>query len=528
MPVRYDIASMVPQSAGGIDPLNALAQMRQQEMADAQMNQMALRGYYQDLAAQRAAEASLRAGETSQRQTRESEIRTQLEQEKLLAEKMHRVFSTIGPKASQDEYLKAANRFNKDDPEFADWLKSQQWNEDLYNRLTIPAEKLAERKFEKGPEGSGAMLETRIGQPPQYVFPTDPEQQRIMEREGTGKNPMSSARGVGQFIDSTFVDTYRKTFPDQARGLTEGLPEDRAKARILAQRGTMIDAQTPIEVPMLNTFTRENKNALSRANIDPTPGNTRLAHFLGAGGAINVLKANPNTPVESLISPDAIQANPTVLRGKTAGQVTAWANKQMEDNLTPSKLEPLGSNKREAQDGALEFLRAFEYDPETGESRPAQLLAKTKGGQINRIFQDIGSRFGIGSEAYDAEGRLTVAGRQALLAKVGGSLGGKSFTDEDRKFVMEAIGGLDDSSKDVGYRMSRLDEAMRMMTRVAKVPYKPPPELENVRGVLRETPTVRGKAGETAKPSAPKAGAVEDGYRFKGGDPSNPANWEKQ
>ena len=251
---------------------------------------------------------------------------------------------------------------------------------------------------------------------------------------------------------------------------------------------------------MLNTFTRENKNALARANIDPTLGNTRLAHFLGAGGAINVLKANPNTPVESLISPDAIQANPTVLRGKTAGQVAAWANKQMEGELAPSKFEPLGSSKREAQDGALEFLRAFEYNPETGESRPAQLLAKTKGGQINRIFQDIGSRFGVGSEAYDAEGRLTVAGRQALLAKVGGSLGGKSFTDEDRKFVMEAIGGLDDSSKDVGYRLSRLDEAMRMMTRVAKVPYKPPPELEQVRGLRREAPATRGKAGEAAKP----------------------------
>lgn len=496
MPVRYDIASMVPQISGGgaIDPLNYMAQMRQQEMADAQLNQMALRGYYQDLAAQRAAEASQRAAETSQRQTRESEVRTQAEQEQLLARKLNRVFSALGPQASQEEYLKVTNRFNKDDPEFADWLRSQQYNEDLYNRLTIPAEKLAERKFEKGPEGSGALLETKIGQQPKYVFPIDPEQQRIMEREGTGKNPMSSARGPGQFIDSTFVDTYRKTFPDQAKGLTD--------ARILAQRGTMIDGQTPIEVPMLNTFTRENKNALSRANIDPTPGNTRLAHFLGAGGAINVLKANPNTPVESLISPDAIQANPTVLKGKTAGQVTAWANKQMEGagELAPSKYEPLGSSKREAQDGALEFLRAFEYDPETGESRPAQLLAKTKGGQINRISQDIFSRFGIGSDAYDAEGRLTVAGRQALLAKVGGSLGGKSFTDEDRKFVMEAIGGLDDSSKDVGYRLSRLDEAMRMMTRVAKVPYKAAPELEQVRGIRREAPATRGKAGEGAKP----------------------------
>jgi hypothetical protein len=409
--------------------------------------------------------------------------------------------ATVAP-GDQKGFLNTLDEFKEIFPEEYSSLKDQTWNEDLRNRLLLPTEKLVERKYEKGPEGSGALLETSIGKPPKYVFPIDPEQQRIMEREGTGKNPMSSARGVGQFIDSTFVDTYRKTFPSQAKGLTD--------ARILAQRGTIIDGQTPIEVPMLNTFTRENKNALARANLEPTPGNTRLAHFLGAGGAIDVLKANPNTPVESLVSQDAIQANPTVLRGKTAGQVAAWANKQMEGagELTPSKFEPLGSNKREAQDGALEFLRAFEYDPETGENRPAQLLAQTKGGQINRIFQDIGSRFGIGSEAYDAEGRLSVAGRQALLAKVGGSLGGKSFTDEDRKFVMDAIGGLDDSSKDVGFRMARLDEAMRMMARVAKVPYKPAPELERVRGIFREAPVSRGQAGEAPK-AKPLTGRIK-------------------
>jgi hypothetical protein len=103
---------------------------------------------------------------------------------------------------------------------------------------------------------------------------------------------------------------------------------------------------------------------------------------------------------------------------------------------------------------------------------------------------------------------LSVAGRQALLAKVGGSLGGKSFTDEDRKFVMDAIGGLDDSSKDVGFRMARLDEAMRMMARVAKVPYKAAPELERVRGVFIETPTSRGQAGEAPK-AKPLGGRIK-------------------
>ena len=486
MPVRYDIASMVPQSAGGLDPLNVMAQMRQQDLAEAQMNQMAQRGYYQDLAAQRAAEASLRAGETSQRQTRESEIRTQLEQEKLLAEKMHRVFSTIGPKASQDEYLKAANRFNKDDPEFADWLKSQQWNEDLYNRLTIPAEKLAERKFEKGPEGSGAMLETRIGQPPQYVFPTDPEQQRIMEREGTGKNPMSSARGVGQFIDSTFVDTYRKTFPDQARGLTD--------ARILAQRGTMIDAQTPIEVPMLNTFTRENKNALARANLEPTPGNTRLAHFLGAGGAIDVLKANPNTPVESLVSREAIQANPTVLKGKTAGEVAAWANSQMEGGLTPAKLEPLGSAKRAAQDGALKILTDIDLDP-TGDDRISKLiLQSTSGGLQKAAAGAVEYATGEATPGMEAISQLEVFANSGVLEQLGGKLGG-NISDTDRKFIQKSMADIANPEIGANARLKAWQEVKRRLAKYADVE-------------LPSAPT-RGKAGESTPQVKPLTGRIK-------------------
>jgi GH24 family phage-related lysozyme (muramidase) len=147
MPVRYDIASMVPQISGGgaIDPLNYMAQMRQQEMAEAQMNQMNLRGYYQDLAAQRAAEASQRAAETSQRQTRESELKTQAEQEKLLASKINRVFSAIAP-TDQESFLKATHKFYKDDAEFADWLRSQSWDEDLRNRLILTGEQQVQAK----------------------------------------------------------------------------------------------------------------------------------------------------------------------------------------------------------------------------------------------------------------------------------------------------------------------------------------------------------------------------------------------
>lgn len=76
---------------------------------------------------------------------------------------------------------------------------------------------------------------------------------------------------------------------------------------------------------MEQRFRADNIASLTSAGIQPTPGNTYLAHFLGAGGARSVLGADPSTPVSSLLSPDAIAANKSVLEGKTAGEVAAWA-----------------------------------------------------------------------------------------------------------------------------------------------------------------------------------------------------------
>ena len=37
----------------------------------------------------------------------------------------------------------------------------------------------------------------------------------------------------------------------------------------------------------------------------------------------------------------------------------------------------------------------------------------------------------------------------------------------------------------------------------------------------------RGVEPSAAYKSAPKVGTVQDGYKFKGGEPSNPSSWEK-
>jgi len=139
---------------------------------------------------------------------------------------------------------------------------------------------------------------------------------RTAQIEGTDKNPMSSAQGLHQFIDSTFVGTAKKVFPELA---------NKSPAEILTLRGTKLADGTPIEAVLEQKFRTDNIASLTSAGIQPTPGNVYLAHFLGAGGARNVLGADPNTPVASLLDPRAIAANKSVLEGKTAGEVAAWA-----------------------------------------------------------------------------------------------------------------------------------------------------------------------------------------------------------
>jgi hypothetical protein len=152
----------------------------------------------------------------------------------------------------------------------------------------------------------------------------------MMQRaEGVGRNPLSTAQGPGQFINSTFVQTFRKTFPDASTGMTD--------KQILAQRGT------GVETAMLKKFTEDNQAVLASRGFAPTNANTYLAHFLGAGGATKVLSAAPNTPIAQVVDAAAIAANPSVFRNiRTAGDMQQWAALKMGE--TGPGVAPPGSS----------------------------------------------------------------------------------------------------------------------------------------------------------------------------------------
>lgn len=140
------------------------------------------------------------------------------------------------------------------------------------------------------------------------------------------ENPNSSASGVGQFLDSTWVQTIRQHRPDIAAG--------KSAAQLIA-----LKKDRKLGREMTRAYQLDNADYLANRGEATTPGNIYLAHFLGPGGAVNTLKADPNTPIVDVVGQDVVNANP-FLRGKTASDTIAWADKKMGSAGASAKPDP--------------------------------------------------------------------------------------------------------------------------------------------------------------------------------------------
>ena len=129
------------------------------------------------------------------------------------------------------------------------------------------------------------------------------------------KATMSSATGLGQFIEDTWLRMFEQYFPDRAAGMT--------REAILLLR-----EDADISTAMVELYAKENAALLQKAGVAVTEANLYLAHFLGPSGAIAVLTAKANEPVENLLSSGTLNANP-FLKGMTAGDLQGWAAKKM-------------------------------------------------------------------------------------------------------------------------------------------------------------------------------------------------------
>lgn len=129
------------------------------------------------------------------------------------------------------------------------------------------------------------------------------------------ENPLSTASGLGQFTDGTWIQTIKRHRPDIAAGKSNdellALKKDRALGREMTTR-----------------LTEDNARFVAQSGQPVTPGNIYLAHFAGQGGFRAIMNAPDTQSLENVLGAEVIRANP-FLAGKNVAWIKNWANRKM-------------------------------------------------------------------------------------------------------------------------------------------------------------------------------------------------------
>jgi hypothetical protein len=164
--------------------------------------------------------------------------------------------------------------------------------------------------------------------------------ERIIDVESGGdpnaKNKRSSATGLGQFLDETWLDMIRAHRPDLAKG--------RNQNEILELRR---DAKVAREIT--TRFTERNAGMLRKRGLPVTPGTLYLAHFAGGAGAVAILLAMENADAALIMATaDAtgrtnreklVKANPFLERF-TVADLRNWADRKMRAPIVAPQAKP--------------------------------------------------------------------------------------------------------------------------------------------------------------------------------------------
>lgn len=130
----------------------------------------------------------------------------------------------------------------------------------------------------------------------------------------TAKARTSSATGLGQFVDKTWLTVIARHRPDLAAG--------KSRREILELR-----KDPHISIELLARLTEDNAALLPNGYGD---GDLYLAHFAGVSAARKLLRAPASASASNYFTGAAVRANRSILSGKTVSQVRSWAHRKMK------------------------------------------------------------------------------------------------------------------------------------------------------------------------------------------------------
>ena len=141
--------------------------------------------------------------------------------------------------------------------------------------------------------------------------------------------PLSSAQGLFGFTDAAF-NQVKQDHPDLAHVTKDAWSTDPELQRTFADR-----------------LKQRHERVLKTQGLDVNPVSLYANWHFGEGGGPKFLKSAPNTPMESILDPVAIAANPH-LQGKTQAQVMELLGKKMGVAL-PNALSQTRGNSMNGQ-----------------------------------------------------------------------------------------------------------------------------------------------------------------------------------
>ena len=190
----------------------------------------------------------------------------------------------------------------------------------------------------------------------------------------TGKL-LSSAYGAGQFIAPTWLAMVKKHRPDLGAKTDE---------EILEMRGDFA-----LSREMTLKYTEENRIYLIRKGLDPTDAALYLAHFAGATGAARLLKAHRDTPVEEILSPEAVAAN-SFLEGQTPATLYAWAKTKMNVEVAATtRHASVAYSDTVTPHAAIPGCSADTADKQAAGMAPATLVVRDLETRLSRLGQAV-------------------------------------------------------------------------------------------------------------------------------------------
>lgn len=143
-----------------------------------------------------------------------------------------------------------------------------------------------------------------------------------------------SYRETGGTFDpssKTFIDPKTGKRASSASGLFH-MTDATAKAYLGAANAS--DDPVANQAMAGAKLTADNIKGLQRAlGAEPTPGEVYLAHVLGLGKAVQIIKSDPNMPLSAVLSAAEIRNSAPRLANGTVGDMRLWAQDAMQESM---------------------------------------------------------------------------------------------------------------------------------------------------------------------------------------------------